>query len=96
LNRNKFKTSGFITVLAIGLLFVNFEFNKNLKITFLDVGLGDSILIKTEDNKTILVDAADSEQTAMYKISPWLKENGAFANRLFTDHTSSLSTLWWE
>ena len=79
LNRNKFKTSVFVTILAISLMFTNFEFNKNLKITFLDVGLGDSILIKTEDNKTILVDTADSEQTAMYKISPWLKENGVFA-----------------
>ncbi len=78
LNKNRYKTSMFAMMLAILLLFINFNFDKNLRITFLDVGLGDCIFVKTEDNKNILIDTGDSVQTVMYKISPWLKEKGVF------------------
>lgn len=51
----------FIGILAIVLVLIGpiiweNEFNKNLKVIFLDVGQGDSILIKTPNKQNILID----------------------------------------
>jgi len=77
LKKGKYKSFVFIVIVAICVLFINFRFKKRLKITFLDVGLGDCVLVQTA-NKNILIDTGDSTKTAMYKISPYLREKGIF------------------
>jgi len=74
LKKKLYKTSAFFVIFAIFSLNFNFEFNKNFKITFLNVSLGDSIFISTDDGKNILIDTGDSKETAMYKIVPYLKK----------------------
>lgn len=45
-----------IVLVLIGPIIWENEFNKNLKVIFLDVGQGDSILIKTPNKQNILID----------------------------------------
>jgi len=75
LKKKLYKTSIFFIILAVVGVNFNFEFSKSFKLVFLDVSLGDSILISTEDGKNILIDTGDSKETAMYKITPYLKKN---------------------
>lgn len=68
----------FSVVALISTLFLctNLTFKKFLNTTFFDVDLGDSILITTPENKTVLIDTADSENKAKYIIVPSLYKNG--------------------
>jgi beta-lactamase superfamily II metal-dependent hydrolase len=77
LKSKKYKTLTISVIFALTFLFLNFDFNKNLKITFLNVGLGDCVLLQQKNNN-ILIDTGDSIQTAMYKISSYLKKQGVF------------------
>ena len=68
-----------IPALLLGLLFAVAAFaagNPPLRVTFLDVGQGDSILIRTAD-KIILVDAGDDKaDAANSSIIPYFKKEG--------------------
>ncbi len=77
LKSKKYKTLTVSVIFALIFLFLNFDFNKDLKITFLNVGLGDCVLLQHKNNN-ILIDTGDSIQTAMYKISSYLKKQGVF------------------
>lgn len=77
LKSKKYKTLTISVIFALTFLFLNFDFNKNLKITFLNVGLGDCVLLQQKNNN-ILIDTGDSIQTAMYRISSYLKKQGVF------------------
>ena len=60
-NFNKFKQRVYRMVLLIlTFLVLILLFPKNLKIYFIDVGQGDSTLIKTPSNKTVLIDGGGS------------------------------------
>lgn len=62
IRENKVKAKNTILVLIIVLLIINFV-PKNLKIYFIDVGQGDSSLIVTPKNKTILIDGGGSSNS---------------------------------
>jgi competence protein ComEC len=51
---------------------------EGFKITFLDVGQGDGIVINTDDNKTFIVDAGSSSENdpGKYILEPYLKSSG--------------------
>ena len=56
---NKKRLKQIIVVIFISILIINVV-PKNLKIHFIDVGQGDSCLIVTPHNKTILIDGGGS------------------------------------
>jgi competence protein ComEC len=65
-------------LIVIAFYFTNLDFNKNLKIAFLDVGQGDCAVIKTPEGKTILIDAGGQNfnyNAGENTIAPYLKRN---------------------
>lgn len=70
----------FCIIFALFLAFFRGFSDKNLRITFLSVGEGDSIVIETPDRKTILVDTGakgkDNFSHAKFAIVPYLREKG--------------------
>lgn len=59
LRKNKLKIKKILICLCLSLVSINF-IPKNLKIHFIDIGQGDSSLIITPQNKTILIDGGGS------------------------------------
>ena len=57
-----YKTIPIILVISVITNIVNYS-NRGLKLYFIDVGQGDSTLIITESNKTILIDGGGSESS---------------------------------
>lgn len=91
-----------ITVFFIFLLLPPYFYNRGvLEITFIDVGQGDSILIKTPEGKFILIDGGGSRWTdiAGRKLLPYLHSRGI--NRFYmlvnshpdTDHLKGLEEV---
>lgn len=68
------KKNFIISFLALWLLgfFVSFNINKNFEVIFFDVGLGDSIFVKTEDNVRFLIDTPQNSYIANKKLKPYL------------------------
>lgn len=62
-------------ILATVLLFININFVKELRITFLDVGIGDCILVTTKNGKNVIIDTAGGDTVAKYVITPYLLKN---------------------
>lgn len=72
-----------------------------LQITFLDIGQGDAIFIRSETGHTYLIDGGSSSNKKMaeYQLIPYLKYNGidtidcAFISHLDEDHYNALLEL---
>ncbi|MBR3696933.1 MAG: DNA internalization-related competence protein ComEC/Rec2 [Clostridia bacterium] len=81
MKRYKFKSFIIITVVLV-VLFGNFRlpFRKNIEINFLDVGQGDSSLIRTIKNRTILLDSGNGEESGYdygeKVVIPYLLDHG--------------------
>jgi len=80
-NNFKQKKINFITILLLVVIFFSTcmeGFSSDLKFTFFDVGEGDSILLQTPDDKTILVDTGDKGKYSPAKtaIIPYFKDLG--------------------
>lgn len=73
------KPKNFLLSLLFGFLFLSVNLNfgtKNLKITFFDVGIGESVLINVKDKEFILVDTGADENVAKYNLLPYFyKDN---------------------
>ncbi|MFA9463000.1 MAG: DNA internalization-related competence protein ComEC/Rec2 [Velocimicrobium sp.] len=75
--------------------------NPGMKVTFLDVGQGDSIYIETADNLKILVDGGSSTKSKIgqYVLEPFLKSQGCrvldyvFITHLDEDHYNGILEL---
>lgn len=57
--KNKNKVYTFLIIIFIIVMIINF-YPKDLRVNFIDVGQGDSCLIRTPRNKTILIDGGGS------------------------------------
>lgn len=96
-----------ITIITI-IFFISFIFGnllndgfENTQFTFVDVGQGDCLLIKTSDGKNVLIDSGGSSQFDVGKkiLLPYLLKNGikkidmAIISHLHTDHLGGLCSL---
>ena len=65
----KLKKKKYLFLIFLILLFLKFKFlfNKNTTLYFLDVGQGDSLLIKTKNNKSIMIDTGGFIKNKMEK-----------------------------
>lgn len=69
------KKSLLLIIVAILLLFISFNINaQNLKLHFIDVGQGDSILIEAAGREKILVDGGDRADRIAAQIINYLKD----------------------
>jgi len=60
-----------VAFLFSGYVWASFYRQKILQVVFLDVGQGDSVLIRTPDNQNILIDGGP-DSTVLYKIGKYL------------------------
>lgn len=84
------------------MLFLNMDFQKKtLEVTFLDVGQGDGIFIRTESGLTCMIDggSTDVREVGKYRIEPFLKSRGVrkldyvFITHGDQDHLSGIAEL---
>jgi len=95
--RNKVLTVFFAVL--IGLL--GFRMERGLEITFLDVGQGDCIYVRTENGSRYLIDGGSTSKSKVgkYQITPFLKSRGAgsldmvFVSHGDKDHYSGIEEL---
>lgn len=73
----KFKKKKYLFLILLILLFLRVKpiFNRNTILYFLDVGQGDSLLIRTKNNKSIMVDTGGK---LTYKKEKWELKNRNF------------------
>lgn len=92
-----------ITMICVTFIFgnaLNDGFEK-VQFTFVDVGQGDCLLIKTSDGKNVLIDSGGSSRYDVGKkiLLPYLLKNGvreidmAIVSHLHTDHVGGLCSL---
>ena len=77
-------------LLTAGILVLGYHPSGKLKITCLDVGQGDGILVETPENRHYLIDGGSSSQSDLgrYCILPALKSQGiAYLDGIFISHT---------
>ncbi|MCX7957277.1 MAG: ComEC/Rec2 family competence protein [Endomicrobia bacterium] len=70
------KTKKYRVLIFYSIIFVvvfRYNFDNKFRLTFFDVGLGDSIFIKTEDRQKFLIDTSENYEIASKKIIPYLK-----------------------
>lgn len=74
---------------------------KNLEVTFLDVGQGDGIFVRTDNGTTITIDGGSTSvnQVGKYRIIPYMKAKGikiidyAIVTHTDIDHISGLEEM---
>lgn len=99
INIKKVHKKSLLLVLCLSILFI--KPTENFSITFLDVGQGDSIFIKSQTNTAYLVDGGSSSVSSLgkYRIKPFLKSSGVweldyvFLTHLDADHISGIQEL---
>lgn len=102
LRKNKLKVKKNLICLFLTLLVINF-IPKNLKIHFIDVGQGDSSLIITPQNKTILIDGGGSTSSdfnvGKNTLLPYILDRGfskidiVIISHFDNDHVGGIITL---
>ena len=92
----KIKIISVIIILCLGLCSCE-KYDKFLSVHIIDVGQGDSILIKTPNNKNILIDGGDEDNNKIinsYLKSKNIKEiNMIIATHLDKDHIGTLDYI---
>lgn len=91
------------TIILLSFLLLLFVKPKNIdfEVTFIDVGQGDCIFMKSPDNITYLIDggSSDVKDVGKYRIEPFLKSKGIWKvdyvilTHLDTDHISGVLEL---
>lgn len=91
-----------LTILVIGLAAIfALNFEKGNRVTFLDVGQGDCICLRTKEGRTYLFDGGSSSrsQVGKYVLKPFLKYHGIshidgiFVSHPDADHCNGLEEL---
>lgn len=88
-------------VLGMGFLVLLVRMQPGMEITFLDVGQGDCIFIRSETGKSYLIDGGSTSKTKVgeYQITPFLKSRGVssldavFITHGDKDHYSGIEEL---
>jgi len=103
--RKQYKLIGQLiaVVISVSLIFGNSlkDGFEQVQLTFVDVGQGDCLLIKTAEGKNILIDSGGSSRYDVGKklLLPYLLKNGvkeidmAIVTHLHTDHVGGLCSL---
>jgi len=89
----------YLLIMAVCILTT--KVNDNLKVTFLDVGQGDGIVIQNDNGNVYLVDGGSTtkKELGKYQLIPFLKQAGiseveaAFLSHPDEDHISGVRTL---
>lgn len=89
----------YLIIMAVSILTT--KVNDSLKITFLDVGQGDGIVIQNHNDKVYLVDGGSTtkREVGKYQMIPFLKQAGisqieaAFLSHPDEDHVSGIRVL---
>lgn len=102
-NRKEIFRNSVLILVSISIYFlINFDFNKKLRITFMDIGQGDCAVVETPDDKVILVDCGlikDNYNSGERTIDPYLKRNGInkidllVITHLHNDHIGGINYL---
>ncbi len=85
--------------IIILLLSVSFFANAQLKVHFIDVGQGDSILLQSPDESNMLIDGGDRWKSSQKKLTSYLKEQGVnkidilISTHPHADHIGGLSAV---
>lgn len=95
------KRSSVLILLASSILLLVPQSKNNLSVTFLDVGQGDGIYIRSDSGTTYLIDggSSDMKQLGKYILEPFFKFNGesrldyAIVSHPDEDHISGLQEL---
>ena len=91
----------YLCIIFIMIEVITFPVKKDMEVTFIDVGQGDSIYIRTPKNNHYLVDggSVNVNQVGKYRIIPFLKYNGVrsleyvFVTHADKDHVSGIIEL---
>ncbi len=81
---------GMLLLVCLGVFILGWRSEKNLKITCLDVGQGDGIVIETPEGYHFLVDCGSSNKSnvGQYQLLPYLKSQGiSYLDGIFVSHT---------
>lgn len=76
--------------LAFGILILSWRQEDGLRITCLDIGQGDGIVLEVPEGGVFLMDCGSSskKQTALYQLLPYLKSRGiSFIDGIMVSHT---------
>ena len=96
------KKMGIVSVwIVLSIVMLTVKSRNCMKITFLDVGQGDAIVVQSETGHTYLIDGGSSSNNkiAEYQLIPYLKYNGidtiecAFVSHLDEDHYNGILYL---
>lgn len=90
-----------VFVLGMGFLILLVRVQKGIEVTFLDVGQGDCIYIRSETGKDYLIDGGSTNKSKVgeYQITPFLKSKGVscleavFVTHGDKDHYSGIEEL---
>lgn len=101
LKGSRFRRGGCIGMLCAGICILGCHPAKDLKITCLDVGQGDGIVVETPGGGHYLIDCGSSsqEKVGRYQLLPYLKSqgisylDGIFVSHTDTDHISGIREL---
>ena len=80
----------FLLVASIGILVLSWKSGKELRITCLDIGQGDGIVLEIPGGGAFLMDCGSSNKknTAQYQLLPYLKSRGiSHINGIMISHT---------
>lgn len=76
--------------LGSGIFMLSWKTQKELRITCLDVGQGDGIVVETPGKQVFLIDfgSSNKKNTAQYQLLPYLKNRGiSYIDGIFVSHT---------
>ena len=93
----KEKIKKYVLIIFIIIFMMNFNVDKRLKVYFVDVGQGDCCLIKTPNNKTIVIDGGEDFDGKI--VLPYLLDRGMtkidymIISHFDSDHVGGLLTV---
>ena len=75
-----------LAAVCLAVFFLSYRQKEALRITFLDVGQGDGIVVEAEGKWNLLIDGGSTNKSAVgqYQILPYLKYRGISRMRIIS------------